>query len=168
MTYSANFQGRTHRVVVIVMGSPAAVQLDEATHEVDFTPIGGGLFSIIVKGRSYEVDVVDEGEGVLAIWVEGELHRVEFQEEGRRRQKAPGVAASGKGGRQTIVAPMPGKVVKLLVALDQEVSAGQGVIVIEAMKMENELKASGPGVVKEIKVQEGAGVGGGEILVVIE
>ena len=168
MTYSADFQGQTHKVVVTALGSPAAVQLDEATHEVDFTPIGGGLFSIIVKGRSYEVDVVDEGEGVLAIWVEGELHRVEFQEEGRRRQKAPGVAASGKGGRQTIVAPMPGKVVKLLVALDQEVSAGQGVIVIEAMKMENELKASGPGVVKEIKVQEGAGVGGGEILVVIE
>jgi biotin carboxyl carrier protein len=63
---------------------------------------------------------------------------------------------------------MPGKVVKLLVASGQEVSAGQGVIVIEAMKMENELKATGPGVVKEIKVQEGAGVAGGEVLVVIE
>jgi len=168
MSYLADFQGTTHRVVVTAMGSPAAVQLDETTHEVDFTPIVGGLFSLLVKGRSYEVDVVEEGEGVLAIWVEGELHRIEFEEAGRHRRKAARAGGQGKGGPQTIVAPMPGKVVKLLVASGQEVSAGQGVIVIEAMKMENELKATGPGVVKEIKVQEGAGVGGGEVLVVIE
>jgi biotin carboxyl carrier protein len=168
MTYSANFQGRTHRVVVTAMGSPAAVQLDETTHEVDFTPIVGGLFSLLVKGRSYEVDVVEEAEGVLAIWVDGELHRIEFAEAGRHRRKAARAGGLGKGGPKTIVAPMPGKVVKLLVASGQEVSAGQGVIVIEAMKMENELKATGPGVVKEIKVQEGAGVAGGEVLVVIE
>ena len=168
MTYSADFQGQTHKVAVTAMGSPATVQLDETPHEVDFTPIVGSLFSLLVKGRSYEVDVVEEGGGVLAIWVEGELYCVEFQEEGRRRPKASGATGQGKGGRQTIMAPMPGKVVKLLVSPDQEVSAGQGVIVVEAMKMENELKASGPGVVKEIRVQEGAGVGGGEVLVVIE
>ena len=168
MTYTADFQGQTHRVAVTALGSPAAVLLDETTHEVDFTPIGGGLFSLIVQGRSFEVDVVEEGEGVLAIWVEGEPHRVEFQEEGRRRPKASGTTGQGKGGRQTIVAPMPGKVIKLLVSPDQEVSAGQGVIVVEAMKMENELKASGPGIVKEIKVREGAGVAGGDVLVVIE
>ena len=168
MTYSADFQGRTHRVAVTELGSPLSVQLDETTYEVDFTPIGGGLFSLLVKGRSYEVDIVEEGEGVLAIWVEGEPHRIGFQEEGRGPRKAARAAGVVTGGRQTIVAPMPGKVVKLLVTPDQEVSAGQGVIVIEAMKMENELKASGPGVVKEIRVQEGAGVGGGEVLVVIE
>ena len=168
MSYLADFQGRTHRVVVNTMGSPAAVQVDETTHEVDFTPIVGGLFSLLVGGRSFEVDVVEEGEGVLAIWVEGELHQIEFEEEGRLRRKAPRAGDKGRGGPQTIVAPMPGKVVKLLVASGQEVTAGQGVIVIEAMKMENELKATGPGVVKEIKVQEGAGVGGGEVLVVIE
>ncbi|MBM2836726.1 MAG: hypothetical protein HW409_915, partial [candidate division NC10 bacterium] len=48
MSYLADFQGRTHRVVVTAMGSPAAVQLDETTHEVDFTPIVGGLFSLLV------------------------------------------------------------------------------------------------------------------------
>ncbi len=168
MTYSADFQGRIYRVAVTATGSPAAVQLDETTYEVDFAPVGGGLFSLLVKGRSYEVDVVEEGEGVLAVWVEGEPHRIQFQEEGRRPRKAARAAGEVKGGRQTIVAPMPGKVVKLLVRPDQEVSAGQGVVVIEAMKMENELKASGSGVVKEIKVQEGAGVSGGDVLVVIE
>ncbi len=147
---------------------PAPVQLDETTFEVDFTPIGGGLFSLLVKGRSYEVDVVEEGEGVLAIWVEGEPHRIEFQEEGRRPRRAARAPGQVEGGRQTIVAPMPGKVVKILISPEQQVSAGQGVIVVEAMKMENELKASRPGVVKEIKVREGAGVGGGDVLVVIE
>jgi biotin carboxyl carrier protein len=168
MAYTADFQGRTHRVTVSGGGPPAAVQIDEATHEVDFTPIVGGLFSLLVNGRSYEVDVVEEGEGVLAIWVEGELHRIEFEEEGRFKRKAARGGGQGKGGPQTIVAPMPGKVVKLLVSSGEEVTAGQGVIVIEAMKMENELKAAGAGVVKEIKVREGAGVGGGEVLVVIE
>lgn len=168
MTYSADFQGKTHRVAVTATGSPASVQFDETTYEVDFTPIVGGLFSLLVKGRSYEIDVVEEGEGVLAIWVEGEPHRIEFQEEGKRPRKGARAAGQVKGGRQTIVAPMPGKVVKLLVTPDQEVSAGQGVIVVEAMKMENELKASGPGVVKEIRVREGAGVAGGDVLVVIE
>jgi acetyl/propionyl-CoA carboxylase alpha subunit len=168
MAYTAEFQGRTHRLLVSGEGSPAAVQLDETTCEVDFTPVGGGLFSLLVDGRSYVVDVVEEGEGLLVVWVNGEPHHIEFHEEGRRRPRPTAAPSPGTRGRQAIAAPMPGKVVKLLVAPGQQVSAGQGVIVVEAMKMENELKASAPGVVKEVRVQEGAGVGGGEVLVVIE
>ena len=168
MTYSADFQGRTHRVAVTETGLPATVRLDETTYEVDFAPIGGSLFSVIIRGQSYEVDVVEDGEGVLVVWVEGEPHHIQFEEEGRRRRRGARVPGQVVGGRQTIVAPMPGKVVKVLVSPEEQVSAGQGIIVVEAMKMENELKASGPGVVKEIRVQEGAGVGGGDVLVVIE
>ena len=168
MTYSADFHGRAHRVAVTEGGLPAAVRLDESTYEVDFTPIGGGFFSLIVQGRSYEVDVVEEAEGVLVVWVEGEPHHIQFEEEGRRRRRGARAPGQVAGGRQTIVAPMPGKVVKVLVSLEQQVSAGQGVIVVEAMKMENELKASGPGVIKEIRVQEVTGVRGGDVLVVIE
>ncbi len=168
MSYTADFQGQAHRVAVTEGGLPAAVQLDKRTYEVDFTPIGGGHFSLIVQGRSYEVDVVEEGEGALVVWVEGEPHHIQFEEEGRRRRRGARAPGQIAGGRQTIVAPMPGKVVKILVSPEQQVSAGQGVIVVEAMKMENELKASGPGIVKEIRVQEGTGVGGGDVLVVIE
>ena len=168
MSYTVDFQGGTHRVAVTETGLPAAVQLDETTYEVDFAPIGGSLFSVIIQGRSYEVDVVEEGDGTLVVWVEGEPHHIQFEEEGRRRRRGARGPGQVVGGRQTIVAPMPGKVVKVLVSPEQQVSAGQGIIVVEAMKMENELKASGPGVVKEIRVQEGAGVGGGDVLVVIE
>lgn len=168
MTYSADLHGKIHRLAVKGTGSPVPVQVGGKTYEVDFSPIDGSLLSLLVMGRSYEADVVEETEGVLAVWVEGELHRIEYQEEGRRPRRGAFVAGRGIKGRQAIVAPMPGKVVAILVSPAQEVSAGQGVIVIEAMKMENELKAPGPGVIKEIKVQEGAGVNGGEVLVVIE
>lgn len=144
------------------------VQVDGHTYEVDFSSVDGSLLSLLVMGRSYEADVVEEADGVLAVWVEGELYRIEYQEEGRRLRSGTKTADPGMGGRQVIIAPMPGKVVALLVSPAQSVSVGQGIIVIEAMKMENELKASRPGVVKDIKVQEGAGVSGGEVLVVIE
>lgn len=168
MSYSADLHGRIHRLAVKGTGSPVPVQINGKTYEVDFSPIDGSLLSLLVMGRSYEVDVVEEADGILAVWVEGELHRIEYQEEGRRPRRGASVAGHGIKGRQMIVAPMPGKVVAVLVSPAQEVSAGQGVIVIEAMKMENELKAPGPGVIKEIKVQEGAGVNGGEVLIVIE
>lgn len=168
MTYSADLQGRIHRLAVKGTGSPVPVQIDGKTYDVDFSTGDGSLLSLIVMGRSYEADVVEEAEGVLMVWVEGKLHRIEYQEEGRRPRRSASVTGQDMGGRQMIVAPMPGKVVALLVSPAQEVSAGQGVIVIEAMKMENELKASGAGVIKEIKVREGDGVSGGDVLVVIE
>jgi biotin carboxyl carrier protein len=168
MIYSADLQGNTHKLTVKGSGSPVPVQVNEKTYEVDFSAADGGLLSLLVMGRSYEADVVEEAEGVLTVWIEGETYRIEYQEEGRRPRRSAGMTDHGASGRQVITAPMPGKVVALLVSPAQEVSAGQGVIVIEAMKMENELKASRPGVIKEIKVQEGSAVGGGDILVIIE
>ncbi|MBZ0159171.1 MAG: acetyl-CoA carboxylase biotin carboxyl carrier protein subunit [bacterium] len=168
MIYSADLHGNLHRLTVKGTGSPAPVEINGKTYEVDFSSVDGSLLSLLVMGRSYEADVIEEAEGVLVVWVEGELHRIEYHEEGRRPRRGASVAGHEIKGRQMIVAPMPGKVVAILVSPAQEVSAGQGVIVIEAMKMENELKAPGPGVIKEIKVQEGAGVTGGEVLVVIE
>jgi biotin carboxyl carrier protein len=168
MRYSADIQGESRQVAVRADGPSAQVQVDETTYDVDFAPIRGSLFSLVTRGRSYAVDVVEEAEGVLAVWVAGERHRIEYQEEGRRRKKGAGPAGLARGGAKAVAAPMPGKVVKILVSVGQEVGAGQGVIVVEAMKMQNELKASGPGVVKAINVEEGTGVSGGDVLVVIE
>jgi murein DD-endopeptidase MepM/ murein hydrolase activator NlpD len=74
MTYSADFQGRTHRVAVTETGLPATVRLDETTYEVDFAPIGGSLFSVIIQGRSYEIDVVEEGEGSAVFYVDNKSY----------------------------------------------------------------------------------------------
>lgn len=168
MIYSADLQGTIHTLTVKGMGSPVPVQVNGKIYEVDFGAVDGSLLSLLVMGRSYEADVIEEADGVLTVWVEGETYRIEYQEGGRRPRRSAGATAHGASGRQVITAPMPGKVVALLVSPAQEVSAGQGVIVIEAMKMENELKASRPGVIKEITVQEGAAVGGGDVLVIIE
>jgi biotin carboxyl carrier protein len=77
-------------------------------------------------------------------------------------------SAGASQGRQNVAAPMPGKVVRLLVAAGDAVEAGQGLIVVEAMKMQNEMKSPKAGVVVEIKITEGATVSAGEILIVIE
>lgn len=82
-----------------------------------------------------------------------------------RREQSSGAFAGGGG---TIVAPMPGKVARIKVKVGQTVKAGEGVVVVEAMKMENEFKSAIDGVVKEIKVAEGESVEGGAVLVVIE
>lgn len=168
MIYSAELQGRTHRLAVKGKGSRVPVQVNGKTYEVDFSAVDGSLLSLLVAGRSYEADVVEEAEGVLTVWVEGETYRIEYEEEGRRPRRSAGIMGHGAGGRQVITAPMPGKVAAVLVSPAQEVTVGQGLIVLEAMKMENELKASRPGVVKEVRVQEGSAVGGGDVLVVIE
>jgi biotin carboxyl carrier protein len=77
-------------------------------------------------------------------------------------------SAAASHGRQNIAAPMPGKVVRLLVAVGEAVEPGQGLIVVEAMKMQNEMKSPKTGVVVEVKTTDGATVAAGEILIVIE
>ena len=86
----------------------------------------------------------------------------------RRLKAITRKAEAGVEGRQVIAAPMPSKVVRLLVGVGDQVGPGDGVIVVEAMKMENELRAMGSGTVQEIRVKEGEAVGGGHVLVIIE
>jgi biotin carboxyl carrier protein len=102
------------------------------------------------------------------ILVDGQPFRVEIQDEQERRLRAAVGKGDAKPAKRVVTAPMPGKVVKLLVRPGQAVQAGDGVIVVEAMKMENELKAPAAGTVKEVRVEEGRPVSGGDVLVVIE
>lgn len=165
MAYIAKWGDEEHKVEVVEAGHPWRVKVGEAVHAVDVLELGSGLYSLIIDGKSYEVDVLVEGEALL-VQVGNKAFRLELQEERRRALKA--AQAKEVVGRQVMTAPMPSKVVRIFVSVGDQVKAGDGVIVLEAMKMENELKALGPGVVKEIKVQEGQGVGGGEVLVIIE
>jgi len=165
MAYIAKWGDEEHKVEVVETKPPWTVKVDEAIHHVDILAVGEGLYSLLVDGRSYEVDVLEE-RGALLVFVGGQVFRLEPQEEKKRLRRR--VEEEVAVGRQAIVAPMPGKVVKVLVGLGDQVQAGDGVIVIEAMKMENELKAAGPGTVREVKVAPGQGVNGGDVLIVIE
>ena len=97
----------------------------------------------------------DTLDGRLAVRVLGRVVRFEILGERRKKMKESQTGKLGLSGAGTIASPMPGKVIKHLVAVGDEVKEGDGVIVIEAMKMENELKAGIDGVVKEILIEEG-------------
>ena len=119
-----------------------------------------GLYSILVDGASHEVRV-DAGQVTVG------NRRFDFQIDDPRQWKRSGDAA-GAQGRAAIVAPMPGKIVRMLVAVGDVVAAGQGVIVVEAMKMQNEMKAPRAGRVAAIQVKENDSVVAGATLAVIE
>jgi biotin carboxyl carrier protein len=117
-----------------------------------------GLFSIIVDGRCYEARVRNG-----SVYVNGERYAVDIED-----PRAAATGLRGSEGSQAVKAAMPGKVIRVLVAESDEVIAGQGLLVIEAMKMQNELKAPRAGRVAAIPVREGATVSAGDTLAVIE
>lgn len=123
-----------------------------------------GVYSILVDGKSFEVRVLPAEAG-WNVHINGVRYAVEVRDP--RNSSRRSRAARGTG-RQNITAPMPGKVIRVLVHEGAEVEAGQGLVVVEAMKMQNEMKASRPGRVVEIRVRDGDTVGSGETLVVLE
>ena len=143
------------------------VHLDGQELLVDLLRVDSSLYSLLIGGRSYEVDLL-EVEDAFMVLVDGQPFLVEIQDEQERRLRAAVGKEMVRAAKRTVAAPMPGKVVKLLVKPGDAVKAGDGVIVVEAMKMENELKAPAPGTIKEIRVAEGKAVSAGEVLVVFE
>jgi len=145
-----------------------AYRLDGKPGEADVAGIAPGLYSLLVSGQSYDVHLESRREHlatrglVFSARVAGRLYHLEVEDPRRRRLKVPTGVAQGP---QEIVAPMPGRVIKILVAPEQEVGAGESLLVIEAMKMQNELRAPRRGRVERVYVEEGAGVETGARLV---
>lgn len=157
---------RDHHIELIPMGDwpaaggPIRFVLDGKSGEADWAEIKPGAYSILMAGRPYELKVVtrrgDAGHATLyEVSVAGRTYRLEPRDPRRRRHAG---AEEGERGPQEILAPMPGKIVRVLVSENQEVEQDQGLLVIEAMKMQNELKAARPGRVERVYVTEGVGV----------
>jgi len=129
--------------------------------DADWVEISPGVYSILVGERSYEIHVAprpgDFGAHSTGYDVTAGIHRyhLEVRDTRRLRHSAPDGLHEGP---QEILAPMPGRIVKILVAENQEVGQGEGLLVIEAMKMQNELRAPRAGRVDRVYVKEGAGV----------
>jgi biotin carboxyl carrier protein len=131
----------------------------------------GHAWSILLGRRSYEVFLVDRGEDELIVHVNGRavVVRGGAQRFGARQARAnrPRDGAAS-GGAQRIVAPMPGRIARVLVKTGDPVAARQGLVVVEAMKMENELRATRAGTVTEVRAVEGALVEANAVLIVVE
>jgi biotin carboxyl carrier protein len=148
------------------------VHIGSNQHDVDLTAPGAvieevetGVYSILRDGRSYEIVVRDGLDGVLDVHVNGHHYAARVSDPRKLSRKRGGALLEG---RQNILAPMPGKVARLLVAAGDEVSAGQGLLVVEAMKMQNEIKSPKAGKVVAIAVVEGATVNPGQTLLSVE
>ena len=169
MHYEVEVGGRTRQVVVARAGDGFAVTVDGRTYHVDAARIDAHTLSLLVDTMwpgSYEVSIApDPVGGSLVVRVGSTSLTVTLN--GRRRfagKEDGGVPGSGP---QRITAPMPGKIVRVLVGGGDPVRARQPLIVIEAMKMENELRAARDGTVDEIHAREGMSVDGGALLLVI-
>jgi biotin carboxyl carrier protein len=146
------------------------VLVDGRTIEIDSQQLGSvlqveaGVYSVLVEGTSYEIRILPSPEGLTAS-VAGRRFAVEVRDP---RDASRNSRAAIGSGRQNVTAPMPGKVVRVLVEKGDQVDVGQGLVVVEAMKMQNELKAARPGRVIEIRAREGETVGADGILLVLE
>jgi biotin carboxyl carrier protein len=142
------------------------VSIDGHEFLVDGKKTGRTNYSLIINDRSFEVEV-DSKEDEYRVLVDGRNYHVRLTDE-RRMLAGGGQAAVQVQGRQRVSVPMPGKVIAVLVAEGDKIEKGQGLVIVEAMKMENEVHSPITGEVKEIKVKPGDTVDGGAVLVVVE
>lgn len=176
MKFVALMDGKQHIVEVQKDADTGnyEMSLDGRSFEVDARRMPSQIVSMLLDHKSYDVDLeriarrTDTLDGRVHVRVRGRVLRFEMLDERRVKMKEAQGFRLDVGGLATIDSPMPGKVIKLLAKEGDEVKEGQGVVVVEAMKMENELKAPKAGVVKEIKVKEGDAVEAGARLAVIE
>lgn len=160
---------------VEINGKPVSIELEERDGHVLAT----------VGGHSYDVEVANPEKGLYVIFAGDRVYQphvwtlernsLRVQIRGRqvdvkiidRRHRKP-AAEQGGGGRQNLVSPMPGKVVRVLLGVGDEASAGQGVVVVEAMKMQNEIKSRQRGRVLKVLVSEGESVKANQVLAIVE
>jgi biotin carboxyl carrier protein len=162
MILEATLLGQSRRVEVRGGDGRYRVSVDGTWHAVTVSDAAHGLLTLRMGSRSHEVGVERRGDAYHVV-LPGDSITVELAE-----PALGGAAASHTAhGPARVTAPMPGRVVRLLSAPGADVAAGQGLVVIEAMKMENELRAPRAGRVQELPVREGQAVEAGALLAVV-
>lgn len=169
------------------------IKIEDRTYQVQLTPGNGdGNWHCVLRengeghGREFDLDARETQPGVLSLLLEGQSYEIRREADPAgvavtldnrryaaevgdpRSLRARRVTSDGGKGPQKITAPMPGKIVRIHAVEGTEVEPGQGILVIEAMKMQNELKSPKKGVVRKILVREGMATNAGEVLAIVE
>jgi len=165
VTYEILIDGKPHKLELNKVDARWECTLDGEKIMVDAVIARPNVMSVIIDGQAFEVKR-ERTATDLHFWVKSARFAVEVRDPRSLRSRR--AAAGGVEGPQKVHAPMPGKIVRILAAAGTPVAAGQGVLVIEAMKMQNELKSPKDGVVKQVVVTEGASVTAGEVLAIVE
>ncbi|KAB2956451.1 MAG: biotin/lipoyl-binding protein [Thermoanaerobaculia bacterium] len=167
MELIARAPGRVERVTVERESGRYRVRVGERFYEVEARALGSFVRSLLVDGRSYEVAVFRQGEGAWSVSHRGRPTAVEMLDPLAHLAEATRGEGARKG-RQVVTAYMPGRVVVVSVAEGDAVEAGAPLVVLEAMKMQNEIQAERAAVVRRVCVVPGQAVEGGDPLVELE
>ena len=165
MKYEVRISGKTRLVEVERDGDGWQAKLDGKAGVADVVETTPGTFSVLVSGQSRQICVMRGSDYQLLLQTGGLEFSAEVIDPRSWRGRRHGGAEAE--GRQQIAAPMPGKVVRLLVKAGDAVKAGQGLLVVEAMKMQNEIRSPKSGTVERVLVREGQTVNAGEVLCVV-
>jgi biotin carboxyl carrier protein len=166
MKVQLHINGKSLSADFATTASTATLASATAQHEAEFAALQPGVFTVILNGRVYACTLEKPPGGATEVIVNGQRIAVTIQDPKRLSHNAG--AAGHAGGRAVLTSPMPGKVVRVMCAAGDEVAEGQGLLVVEAMKMQNEVQAPRAGKVTEIKVTEGQTVNAGEVLAIVE
>ncbi len=165
MTYDVIIEGTSYRLELARPEGRWECRLNGRELQIDAVLTRRDVLSILIEGKAFEIKR-ERTASDLHLWVGSERYAAELRDPRSLSSRRDG--AGEAQGPKKLVAPMPGKVVRVLAREKTAVEAGQGVIVVEAMKMQNELKSPKKGIVQKIVAAEGANVNAGDVLVIVE
>ena len=164
MTYEIAIDGKSHRLDLSQADGRWSCRVDGREAEVDAVLARPNVLSLRIGNKAYEVKCERVG-GDVHIWVGSRRFAAEVRDPRSLRSRA---RVADDQGPKKLTAPMPGKVVRILLSQGTEVEAGAGVLVVEAMKMQNEVKSPKKGTIQKILVSEGTAVNAGDVLAIVE
>ena len=172
MKLTAEIDGQSYALDLQREGVRVEVTVDGRRYELEARETEAGSLLLLAGGRVYECRVnrdaqQQQGGDTTEVHLGDEMFQVTLVDP-KRLSGARGAGTEAGGGRAQIKASMPGKVVRVLVAVGALVEAGDALVVVEAMKMQNELKSPKSGTVVEVRAETGATVNAGDVLIVVE
>ncbi|MBS1851290.1 MAG: hypothetical protein JST79_10290 [Acidobacteria bacterium] len=165
MIYDVTIEGKDYRLELEHVGGKWQCKLDGEEVAVDAVLARPNVVSLLIAGKAYEIKRERSADG-LHLWVGSTRYTAEVRDP--RSLQGRKARSGADHGPKKVIAPMPGKVVRILVQEKAEVKAGQGILVVEAMKMQNEIKSPKNGVLQRLMVSEGASLNAGDVLAIVE
>jgi biotin carboxyl carrier protein len=157
--------GKLRSVESFHTGERARWTIDGRALDANAVEVSPGIYSILIGGKSFEARVESKSDSELHVTVAG--HEFNAAIRNPRKWKRNRAAGAEAEGRQQVTAPMPGKIVLVLVKTGEAVDAGQGIVVVEAMKMQNEIRSPKSGTVERLLVVAGQTVNAGELVAIV-
>ncbi len=166
MKLNAELNNETHEIEIKRDGEKVFARVDERTYELEASEVEPNVFLLKNNNQIYEILVSGAQDGTFKAKVKGEEFEISLIDP--KKLRGVGKDANSADGIAEIKTAMPGKLVRILVEAGSEITIGESVLVVEAMKMQNEMKSAKDGIVKEIRFKEGDTVNAGDVLAIIE